>query len=442
MTNYQVFERLVNSGDPSDQVSAELQLVEYINLSTERKTVTDGPEDHRGLAERCRDNWQSIVADNTLTDRYAEMLRRYRDSLRAAESCLAQQGGAQGGRKEIPAMEIPGDRAIRTTGTIFSEGSSRELLPLEKTLLDYRKGGFRRGSAFKDTYETLKKHIENMEADLRAYAAALSDKYIAALEKRKQDTEDWNTANFALEDPAQTPDKALKKDPALEQQSRLAKLRGEQDSRPLSFQDELNMGSALEQRNANICFYQDCIRSFTLVNYLTLLLLVLVVFLAHYSLLQPYIFQTEGLLPQALLYLAAALLLLLLSWGAPRAHFRRKILHEMDELQNSMKEYISGYFDKADRFLEYINLLNQLDYLSRYSRMLERARQNAAARNAYVKWHAEQISAHLKRLDQDHFARLINLGGKSPSGASAVRTTIDPDLQTDVVDTPLYWPQA
>jgi len=440
LMNYHVFEDLINRNNESEKNLTLLRLVEFINRSTSPETTVTGDPDPRSLPVRCSDNWAEIAADDQLERRYAEMLFDYRETLISARQDLERGSFSRIATTKLPEKHIPSDDEIRPEGTTFGSNQRKSTeLSLKQIMESFEKTGIRGGiEAWDTTYRQLKDSLESMEKDLKEYARGLSLQYAGILEQRKNETRQWERENY---DPG--PDlESVRLEADGDRERRLKELKDSHIRSSLSFQDQLNMESALEQCNGSIRFKMHCARAVGFANFFALAILILLLFLGHYAVLQPYVFQDGEQLSFALLYILAVTVLIFSCWKLPGLYFRRGIRKEIQKLNESMDLYIRGYFDKADYFLRYINLLNQLDYISRYSSMITRVREHSEYIEKGIKWHLVQVRLHLDRLG---FFRdlIVTQNDKASKGVYARISPTDYSGKIqNVVRCPVYWPQG
>jgi len=176
--------------------------------------------------------------------------------------------------------------------------------------------------------------------------------------------------------------------------------------------------------------------------FLTLILVCSLMGIVHYTFLQPYVFQDVSSLGFYLAYIAALFVLMLLCWNLPRQHYRKKLKACILALQEDMNLYVKGYFEKAGQFATYINLLNRLDYITRYHALLDRAWRTTHRLSQGYLWHKIQIRKHLSKLQI--FQGLIDLASSAPrtqEEAPAFTPALHGDQVCDVADCSIYWPQ-
>lgn len=106
-----------------------------------------------------------------------------------------------------------------------------------------------------------------------------------------------------------------------------------------------------------------------------------------------------------------------------------------------MEQYVTGYFKKEEDFCTYINEINELDYITRYLRLLIGADAAAKEKARKYLWHKVQIKRHLLKLT--FFRGLIDNHSMSLEGEERKIFLQETDeLEKDVVDCRLYWPQG
>lgn len=445
MENYQVFEAMIDRNSRRDNILALLRLVEFITSDVARDPARPGGM--VTLARRCQENWTRVWQDTGLEHRYASMLRMYYLTLKNAADDLERPSFTSPTAQRVPDEDIPGDDAIDSEESVFSSADPQnqgfDLKRILQSFLADKQAARAMAENWEGVYQRLRQSLARMEFELRRYAEDLSLQYSAVLERRKRDTIPWQTAVYTT-GCGDGESKKLLTHLEDERSRRLAALKAPHMNPSLSFQDQLNMENALEQTNLDLRFYINCIRAVTAVNLFALVFLVAVLTLGHYSLLQPYVFQGIDTLAAWLAYVAALVLLMLLTWRAPLQYFQRRIRARVLELQEQMDRYIRGYFEKAKNFRAYINLLNQLDYITRYYRLQTRARRADHRLAQGYLWHKVQLKHHLEKLQ--FLQGLIDLSDDTAEvDLGKVQRTIpaiNGDRVDDVVDSPIYWPQG
>ncbi len=439
LTNYSVFERFVDCNNQSASTLAALQVIEYLNTDVHPPVTPGNQQAILSLSQRCRNHWSDVLADHELEMRYSRMLLDYQNNLERARLDLESKSIKQSGAVPLPALSIPSPQAISTDSSLFGDRAEPNMdMPLSKLLEDFRKEHLKLGddlSAWGLFYDSFKKHLDRMSEDLARYAGNLSQKYSAELEKRGRETHGWGTEHFALPDKDNTDQERLES----EKKRCLNELKASHMSPSLEFQDQLNLEAELEKCNGTIEFICQCTKSLTISSFLLLFVIVSSLFLVHYFVLQPYIFFDIGLLTAGLIYIGALLLSFLACWQLPRIYFLRAAKKAVGDLETSMRTYIRGYFEKASNFYQYINLLNQLDYITRYSKLLDNVNVYGSRYDDGMRWHTVQVESHLTKLGR--FQGLIQRSElNAPRGKSV--TLAFADLVKDVVDCQLYWPQG
>lgn len=434
--NFQIFEVQIDRNNRRKNILALLRLTEYINRST---APTDGEQRKTTLSQRCSSNWIQVWSDPELEHRYATMLQGYRQRLTTAAMELERPSFTLGEERRLPTLSIPTDNAITCEDSVFFDDQPRENgTDLQKILGDFleNKLAIRTlGSAWDETYEKCRLFLEKMDYALKDCAESLSRQYSAALEQRKKESILWRTSLYTAGEDTEKEISRL----GHERDRRLEQLKSPHMTPSLSFQDQLNMQNSLEQGNRTIRFYIRCISAMTAVNFLLLLLICALICFGHYTFLQPYVFQSGESLMYYLVYLAAILVMMLLCWAMPYRYFQRKLRKCIQQLQEDAEKYIAGYYTKAKHFRTYINLLNQLDYITRHHRLRSSACGTSHRLSQGYLWHKVQIRQHLQKLQ--FFRGLIELGDLPQiDPAEQIRPAIDGNKVCDVIDSPVYWP--
>ncbi len=442
LANFQVFEAQIDRNNRRQNTLALLRVVDFINRSVDLPANAGLAESQPSLLRRCADNWNAVWADQTLEQRYAEMLARYQRRLETAALELERPKYAGVSAKSLPDEDIPADDAITSSETMFSSDDPRKqganLKDVLQRFLHRRIAAGKLLSEWETVYQHIKRSLEQMDHELRLYAEDLSRQYSMILEKRKQDAITWRTAFYIAE---QDTEKDLARI-RYEQEKRLQALKSPHMTPTLSFQDQLNMESALEQANLSIRFCLGCMSQATALNFLGLVLTCALLAVLHYTVLQPYVLGDLSFLTFFVLYVGLLLLQMLLCWRLPYRHFRKKLKRQIKALQANMDVYISGYFQRAAQFASYINLLNQLDYLTRYHHLLDRAFHASHRLSQGYLWHKVQINNHLSKLN--FFQGLIALCPDAglTNDSPHILPSVEGDRVSDVVDSPVYWPQS
>jgi len=442
LTNFQVFEANIDRNNRRQNILAMFRVIEFINMSVERPLQAGDNIGIVTLAQQCRTNWDKIWADRELETRYARMLRRYQEKLNTAAIELEHPRIYSPAAKPIPEEAIPREEAIASTDTVFTPDSS-----------DRKSADFRQLLArFSDTrfsikvfrnewdgiHEQIRASLGRMNYELQTHAGELSRKYAAVLEERKRESLGWKTGFYMAKPETEGDLNRL----AFQKEELLQELRNPRMNPSLSFQDQLNMESALDQANQSVKFYLRCISMIRAGAFLTLILVCSLMGIVHYTFLQPYVFQDVSSLGFYLAYIAALFVLMLLCWNLPRQHYRKKLKACILALQEDMNLYVKGYFEKAGQFATYINLLNRLDYITRYHALLDRAWRTTHRLSQGYLWHKIQIRKHLSKLQI--FQGLIDLASSAPrtqEEAPAFTPALHGDQVCDVADCSIYWPQ-
>ena len=438
LCNVQLFEQQLDRNNRRQQTLALLRVVEFVNMSTELPEKMMGQPIMVPLAHRCGDNWKKIWKDTTLEQRYANMLRDYQRRLNCAATELETHSLSSMQVSDLPPEEIPAENAITCDDDIFSEmdplQQKNNLLSILQQVLDRNFSLRTIQSDWNKAYESSKQLLDNLEYALENYAGSLSHKYAAALDKRKKDVVQWQKTVFWAS--ADTPQDIARL--AHERDQRLQQLKMPQMNPSLNFQDQLNMENSLEQGNLMIRRYIRSLSAITAGNFLLLVVLCILMGIAHYSFLQPYVFQNLSSAFCYLVYLGAVFVIMLLCWMLPYNYFRRKLKRCISRFRTDAETFINGYYEKAKQFGMYINLLNQLDYITRYHRLLTQADSTTHKLSQGYLWHKIQIREHLSKLQ--FFQGLIDLGVSSHEDPVYSLPDINGTQVSDYIDSQVYWP--
>lgn len=441
LCNFQIFEEQIDRNNRRQNILSLLRVTEFINMSVEPSPQAIGSPTKVSLAQRCENNWKQVWQDAKLEHRYATMLRAYQFRLNAASAGLERPDFQTTAAKDLPDEKIPADHAIVCTDGIFADPDARQNgSDLKHIIGQFVENHFSLRSVqrdWADAYTRSKQLLEKMDYALKDYAENLSRQYSAALEQRKQDSIAWRNS-FYMSNPDTENDISRL---AYERDQRLQQLKNPHMTPSLSFQDQLNMENALEQGNLTIKFYTQCLSTVNAIGFFILLAVCALFCFAHYSFLQPYVFQAKDTMLSYLIYLAGIVLLMLLCWAMPYEYFRRKLISRIKALQADAEKYINGYYAKAEQFCTYINLLNQLDYITRYHRLLCQAHNASHKLSQGYLWHKVQVRRHLNKLQ--FFQGLMELGDAPEEDYDdKIIPAIDGDQVSDIIDSQIYWPQS
>lgn len=438
--NIQLFEQQIDRNNRRQQTLALLRVVEFVNMSTELAAEQAGQSVLVPLAHRCSNNWNKIWADTQLEQRYADMLREYQIRLNGAAQELEGHNLCPSAASALPEEDIPDDDAITCDDGIFSEkdpGEQKNNLKLIlKDVIEKRFSLRTIEAEWNKAYNSCKELLANLEYALENYAESLSRQYAVTLEKRKKDSVLWRKGVFIAGPDTEKDISHISHQKDL----RLQQLKTPRMNPSLNFQDQLNMENSLEQGNLVVQHYIRCLRAITAGNFLLLIGICALMGFVHYTFLQPYALQSMSTVIYYLMYLGAVLVLMLLCWTLPYNYFKRRLKLCIARFQADTEAFINGYYTKAEQFGQYINLLNQLDYLTRYHRLLVRAHRTTHQLSQGYLWHKVQVRNHLSKLQ--FFHGLIELGNVSPDAvAGNFLPEMDGARVSDYIDSQLYWPQ-
>lgn len=440
--NFQVFEAQIDRNNRRQNTLALLRVVDFINMSVEPTVGVDGKPTNLSLLRRCANNWEKAFSDPGLEQRYSAMLYFYQQRLKHVANSLEDPRFTNSKAQALPQQNTPSANAIASSETIFSsnkpEDQGKDLKAKLKKYLSTRHGTGSLVPQWESLYASIKNSLNRMEHELKLYAEDLSRQYATILDKRKKETLTWQNQFYLADEHTEKNISQV----GQEREELLEQLKSPHMTPSLSYQDQLNMENSLEQANLSIRFYLHCMSMTTVGNFLLLLLSCAGLFVLHYTVLQPYALQSMDTLLCYLLYILAVVVLMTFAYHMPYQHFRRKLKKAIEDLQDDMDKYIRGYFEKADHFARYINLLNRLDSLTRYYRLLQRAYRSTHRLSQGYLWHKIQVQNHLNKLN--YFQGLIDLcteAGEIPENAKSL-PEVDGDRVKDVVDSPVYWPQS
>ena len=440
LCNMQLFEQQIDRNNRRQQTLALLRVVEFVNMSTELPAEQAGQSVLVPLAHRCAGNWNQIWQDSQLEQRYADMLRDYQIRLSSAAQELEGHNLCPASASALPEEDIPEDDAITCDDGIFSDkdpGEQKNNLKLIlKDVMQKRFSLRDIETQWNKAYTSCKELLAQLEFALENYAEDLSRQYASTLEKRKKDASTWRRNVYIANENTQKDISRI----AHQRDQRLQQLKTPRMNPTLNFQDQLNMENSLEQGNLLVQHYIRCLNAVTVGNFLLLMAVCVVMCFGHYTFLQTYVFQGMATVVYYLIYLAAILVLMLLCWLLPYNYFKRRLKLCIGRFQADAEQFITGYYTKAEQFGSYINLLNQLDYLTRYHRLLVQAHRTTHQLSQGYLWHKVQVRNHLSKLQ--FFHGLIELGNASgESNISCFLPGVDGTQVSDYIDSHIYWPQ-
>ena len=446
LEDYQIFELIGDKQDRNSDINALLRIVEFSVTDFE---IPHGMEKSVTLSELCRNHWNSIkkMNDSEIQEKYSKMLYHYRERLREYVELEEAGGGSRVMESALPTYNKPSDEEISVAGSEFEKKISvgNENNNSMKGSLERFRSKITPSANLSDewdnVYEGIKQTLGELDRELSSYSDKLGDVYKENLEKRKAEEEVWHNKCFVSDKDTPEQIKKLQRD----EEQLLDMLNQPQMTPSLQFQDQLNMAKALEEGNADISHYISCINSVSVRNFILLILVLVGVSGVFYALLQTYDFKSPVMMLIFVSYIAAAAVIMFFSWKIPVSYYRKKMNSTLDSLIGEMDKYIVGYMERAKQLKNYINLMNQLDYLERHLRLKTQAVTTSEWLKAAHLWHIGQAKNHLNKLE--FFSGLISLydpdTDKSTDDNSGTSRSpkISSQFVDDVVDSRLYWPQ-
>lgn len=432
----QIFERMIDKNNRKANILALLRVVEFINM--EEDEIFTGEKGIRSLYSINRDRWNKVWTDTTLEDRYSKMLWEYQNSLKQVLNDIERPYSDFGQKEKLPKYELP--KKIKISKRVHIEPRENrmdELTMILKRFLSNSRHIETMKGEWESAYKELKTRLGRMELDLKIYADDLSRQYKFALESRKEETRRWKNQKIYAD--RETEVKILQVGD--EREKKLANLKSPHMNPSLKFQDQLNMENALEQANLEISFYIACQKVIQGANFALFMIICALLCLGHYTLFQLFSLQSMGTASGYIVYCIIAIIGMILTWKVPFLYFQKKMKKSVNNLQKSMEQYVAGYFKKEEDFCTYINEINELDYITRYLRLLIGADAAAKEKARKYLWHKVQIKRHLLKLT--FFRGLIDNHSMSLEGEERKIFLQETDeLEKDVVDCRLYWPQG
>lgn len=432
---YCVFQKEIDKNALDQNMLALLSLVDYIT-SDLKPTEKSKIHTNETLKEESKKNWKASNDDTGTQTRYGTMLFHYKNRLQDALDSMQKRLTEFTEGKAAPEFEEPeklsADEGLNPKNIEYYEGEFKDMLKA------FLKGSLRKDSAlieWQKAYRGLKEKLNKMEEELELYARNLSQKYKFQLEKRKIDALKKEEEGLYSQDDIIRKKEIFKK----RQQEILNKLKSPKMNPSLTFQDQLNLENTLEKCNTEVTFFVRCQKMVKLVNFLILVALGGGLITLHHLIMQTYVFGNAEKLSVFLIFTVSAFVLYLFAWAAPYDFFQRKIRESMKELQRDMDVFISGYFQKAENFKDYINALNELDAIGSYVVKLEQLKDESDINSKKYLWHKVQIQEHLRKSSYfDDLIQSVNPYGIQDDCKHETKL----DVQQDVIHNKLYWPQC
>ncbi len=444
-TNYQVMEIVIPRDlqhSPRQNRLALLRVVEFINKSVEVDRTSDVVP---SLASRCKQNWDEVIANENLEEEYSDMLAAYEQGLKSIYKQLETNAVAPiYATESLPVIPKEKEEYIKDKDNLFEDESKRT--DLTKLLTDFMSNGMNFDSIrtrWLETYDAVKTGLNDLGTNLQIYANSLSKQYSDRIEKRKKEALRWEHQLFFADEHTEEHIATLegRRDKCLEQ------MKNPQMTPSLRFQDQINMETELEHRDKEIRKLIGCLKASTAVNFVITVLAILVLFVVHYTVLQPFVFSKGTTLIGYLAYIGVVFVLLTFTWLFPRFYYRRMIKKSVKALIASMNIYIPGYYTKAKQFKDYINALNLLDSSIKYHTLYSDAFETSRNVIRGCLWHKTQIKDHLDKLKT--FSGLIELGSNAgrrnsfnEQNYTVGELLYSKDKIKCVEDCSLYWPQG
>lgn len=446
LNGYQIFELLTDKQNRNKDINTLLRVVEF---STTDFDVAEGMDKSMSLVDMCSEHWKQIVGrdDANIQNKYAKMLSEYKDRLSLYVANSEEGYATSDTESALPETMIPSDDEISIIDSVFeSENAKRSKKIDPKSLVRDFKSRLSPVSSllgrWENTYKQISKIFSQLGASLEEYSSLLGEKYSEKLERRKAEERTWHRKAYVESETTKQEIAALSEQEAM----LLDKMNQPQMTPSLCVQDQLNMESALDQEDNNICHYIKCMQSVSAKNFILLIFLLLGIVALLYGVFQPYNFESTTTALYFAGYIGFSFILMLFTWSLPLNYYRRKVNYSLIKLEKAMDKYITGYFDRAKQLHEYINLINKLDYIERHIRLKKRAVKTTKWVVNARTWHINQAKIHIAKLE--FFSGLIANYKQSQSIADSDGSwfengpVISRDHVDDVIDNSLYWPQA
>jgi len=448
LNRYLVFELLLNDLD-RDYEEKLLKIVDYVNDDFAELSSSD-----MQLQEKCAYVWKEIEKEKT-GDKYAEILWHYQKRL---EGVFVEDKIHKNERK--PEMFVlPDDKQISLSGEgydLFEKDGEvsfderrKFLLALSdekqddpEAILDTFQNKIKSEKSlmpcWDSTFERIKEILDFMDESLTHYSNELSSVFAEELRKRKEEERKAESNTYWVD----TEEERKVIGGINKEKSRIMQLLDQPQMSPaLQIQDSLNMRKVLEQENINITHYIACIDAATRSAFFILLVVLCAVTALLYALGQLYVFSEIQSVLVFSGYILLTVFLMFIMQGTLFAFYRHKIAMCVKRLREGMDKYIEGYFQRAHKFHEHINYLNQLDYSERQLSVRKKIVEQNMNYDNLLQWHKMQIEEHLKKLV--FFQAIMKLYNPSDAENHLEETDISmlKVFEPDVSDSKLYWPQ-
>lgn len=442
--NYQVVEMVLPRDvqyAPRENMLARLRIVEFINRSVKQ---TACPK--KALIIRCRENWQAVEKTEDLEQCYGDMLFVYEQALRSVHQQL-EKDTIPVARNEntLPKKFHECLDDISIPKSIFEKKDAEEpgfIKRLDMFLASKTVSGDGEGS-WNDTYRALEELLQGLEGELEQYVDGLSRQYAQRVEKRKKEALYWKSQLFFAD--RNTEGKiaqfAERRDQCLQQ------LREPDTTPSLRFEDQQKVEDALKQANAQITHNIDCLNANSKANFAAVFLTVLLATVAHYTLLQPFVYGDIVSLPVFVIYIGLIALGLGLTCFLPTVCYRRAIKKRVLKLKEEINLHVPSYFGRAAQFRQYINTLDELDNAVKLLDVYQQSLEATQDIQRGCMWHKAQLKDHLVKVSA--FRSLIDCGaGRSRSRTFAPEACSTKELLNadgtlkSIEQCSLYWPQG
>lgn len=413
-----------------------LRIVEYITMP-----VGYAPQH---LSARCMDRWNAVQKLD-LETKYSDMLFVYEQTLKHAHKQL-ELDPLPVDRKTT---ELTEDFYTRTDGIGMQDSAFDKVQKTEAEMLvalndflqtKYQVTTIRK--AWEDTYSVMEKSLSQIEDDLRNDAIELGHIYSRRAEKRKKEALRWKEERFFADEETQERIAAEEK----KLKSYLYALRDPNLIPSLKFEKQAETKAALERTAAEIRYYLECLNINNSTNFLKLSLGALLITLLHYIWLQPFSFNNFVSGPVVCITLFVLAAGMGLACILPGIYYRKAIMNCARKLQKELDEYVPEYYDRREKFLEYINTLDQLDRTGKLIEVYRASLEHTRCLERGCLWHKTRIQDHLIKLGA--FRSLIDSGnGRDRTVAFDAKKCPTAELLTlrelnDIEQCCLYWPQG
>ena len=434
--HYCVFLKEIDKNTIDQNMMALLSLVDYITSD-----LYQGNEEvitNETLKQQSRKLWAQAADEGALIHKYGDMISRYLSRLGDAKSEVGRKLEAME-HEIIDSYHMASEEITETEG-MSQQNQQKYVDDLTATLKAFHRQSIHTKKAkalWEKTYQGLNHMLDDLDEQLKIYAAKLTSKYREVLKRRGdefkrkyQKTEKYYSVT-GLQESINTLES--------EKKSLLDQLKKPQMIPALSFQDQLNMQNQLEATDKEVRFYVKCQAMILPINFLIIFAVGGGLFVLHYLIMQTYALSHVNMAAVMGVCILLTLVLFAACWIAPYRFFQKRIHKALKLLEEKMDDYINGYFEKASAFSDYINLLNSIDEAADCIDLRKEQLRRSKNYSKRLLWHKSKIEEHIQRAEY-----FDNMSAAQPyiegdEEKISVRPPID--FEKDVISNSIYWPQ-